>query len=92
VESGRSATLSLVFAGSTTTRKAAEDAWANLARDHATLLIRKLAHYAAIINRARIRIPDQRLQEITELRNGSRGIPDLDVQDERDGFKLDGGW
>jgi glycogen debranching enzyme len=59
-----SATLTFVFAGSTTTRKQAENAWNHLARSHAQLLATKEAHYASIIQRARVRIPDQRLQEV----------------------------
>jgi glycogen debranching enzyme len=59
-----SATLTFVFAGSATSRKAASDAWADLAQHHPTLLARKKAHYASLLERARIRIPDQRLQEV----------------------------
>jgi len=64
VDARGSATVTFVFAGSTTTRKQAENAWSYLARHHAQLLETKHAHYASILQRARIRIPDQRLQEV----------------------------
>ena len=64
VDARGSATLTFVFAGSTTTRKQAEKAWTYLARNHAQLLETKQAHYASLIERARIRIPDRRLQEV----------------------------
>ena len=57
-------TLTLVFAGSPTTRAAAERSYADVARQHATLLAGKKARYAAMLERSRIRIPDQRLQEV----------------------------
>jgi glycogen debranching enzyme len=58
------ATLTFVIAGSATSRDAAVNAYGYLARHRATLLTKKVAHYASIIDRARIRIPDQRLQEV----------------------------
>jgi glycogen debranching enzyme len=64
VEPHGSSTLTFVFAGSATARKAAENSYAYLARHHARLLVRKQAHYAAILERARVRIPDPRLQEV----------------------------
>jgi glycogen debranching enzyme len=57
-------TLTFVIAGSATARKAAENAYAYLVQHHASLLAKKKAHYAAIIQRARVKIPDQRLQEV----------------------------
>ncbi len=57
-------TLTFIIAGSATHRESAIDTFEYLARNHATLLERKKAHYASIIQRARIRIPDQRLQEV----------------------------
>jgi hypothetical protein len=57
-------TLTFVFAGSATDQRAALAAYTYLARDHARLLARKKAHYDSIIQRARVRIPDQRLQEV----------------------------
>lgn len=59
-----SSTVMFVFAGSAQSRNAAEKTWAYLAHHHTTLLARKKAHYASILERARIRIPDQRLQEV----------------------------
>jgi hypothetical protein len=58
------ATLTFVFAGSATARTAAGNAYTYLARHHASLLPRKMAHYAALLDKARIRIPDRRLQEV----------------------------
>jgi glycogen debranching enzyme len=57
-------TLTFVLAGSTTNQAAAEDTYALLVRQHSDLLARKKAHYASLINRGRIRIPNQRLQEV----------------------------
>jgi hypothetical protein len=57
-------TLTFVFAGSATARTAAENTYTYLARNHAGLLSTKKAHYAALLDRARIRIPDHRLQEV----------------------------
>ncbi len=61
---GGTATLTFVFAGSPTGRKAAETTYTYLARHHATLLPKKQAHYTALLDKARIRIPDPRLQEV----------------------------
>jgi glycogen debranching enzyme len=58
------ATLTLIFAGSATARTEAERAYARLARHHAKLLQEKQARYASILRRARIKIPDRRLQEV----------------------------
>src|SRR5213083_1386588 len=58
------ATLTLAIAGSATDQAAATRAYGDLARNHVSLLERKKAHYAAIIDRARVSIPDQRLQEV----------------------------
>jgi hypothetical protein len=57
-------TLTFVIAGSTTSQRAAVNAYGYIAEHRATLLAKKVAHYAAIIDRARIKIPDQRLQEV----------------------------
>jgi glycogen debranching enzyme len=57
-------TLTFVVSGSPTTQRDAVAAYDELARDHRRLLTEKVAHYRSIIDRARIRIPDQRLQEI----------------------------
>jgi glycogen debranching enzyme len=57
-------TLTFVIAGSATSRRAAVNAYTYLARHHASLLATKEAHYASIIDRARVRIPDPHLQEV----------------------------
>jgi glycogen debranching enzyme len=58
------ATLTFVFAGSAASRSAALSAYNYLATHRAALLTRKVAHYRSIIDRARVRIPDQRLQQV----------------------------
>jgi len=58
------ATLTFAIAGSATDQAAALRTYSNLAKDHASLLERTKAHYASIIDRARVRIPNQRLQEV----------------------------
>jgi hypothetical protein len=57
-------TLTLVFAGSATGREAAVDTYRDLAGNYASLLAAKQAHYRSIIERARVSIPDQSLQEV----------------------------
>jgi len=57
-------TLTFVIAGSATSERDAAKTYDYLVAHHAALLAKKVAHYASIINRARIRIPDQRLQEV----------------------------
>ena len=57
-------TLTFVVSGSTTSRSNAVAVYDHLAKDHARLLAEKVAHYRSVIDRARIRIPDQRLQEV----------------------------
>ena len=64
VEPQDSATLTLVFTGSATNRSDALRAYRYLATHHARLLQEKRKHYASIIAKARITIPDQRLQEV----------------------------
>jgi len=64
VDPHASSTLTFVIAGSATGRNAAENTYGYLAEHHASLLAKKKAHYASIIERARVRIPDQRLQEV----------------------------
>lgn len=59
-----SATLTFVVSGSTTGRSDALAVYDDLAKHHAALLAQKVAHYASIIKRARIRIPDPRLQDV----------------------------
>jgi hypothetical protein len=57
-------TLTFVVSGSTKDQSDALAAHDYLAKHHVELLAQKVARYAAIINRARIRIPDPRLQEV----------------------------
>jgi glycogen debranching enzyme len=57
-------TLTFVIAGSATDSTEAANAYWYLAKHHATLLTRKKAHYASLIQRARVTIPDRRLQEV----------------------------
>jgi glycogen debranching enzyme len=56
--------LTLVISGSTTSEADAVGAYDRLAREHASLLAEKVARYRSVISRARIRIPDRRLQEV----------------------------
>ncbi|HET7449837.1 MAG TPA: hypothetical protein VFJ78_04515, partial [Gaiellaceae bacterium] len=58
------ATLTFVVAGSTKSERQALDAFATIADNRARLLATKKAHYAALVQRARITIPDRRLQEV----------------------------
>ena len=64
VEPNGTSTLTFVIAGSAKDRKAAVDTYHYLAANQASLLEEKKAHYASLIDRARVRIPDQRLQEV----------------------------
>jgi glycogen debranching enzyme len=64
VDPHSTSTLTFVIAGSATDQGDALRTYGYLARNHAALLAKKVAHYDSIINRARIRIPDQRLQEV----------------------------
>jgi glycogen debranching enzyme len=57
-------TLTFVFAGSASDRKAALDSYRYLAAHPASLLAEKKARYAALLRRARITIPDPRLQQV----------------------------
>lgn len=64
VASRASSTLTFIVSGSPRSQSDALAAYDYLAKHHAALLAQKLAHYASIINRARIKIPDQRLQDV----------------------------
>jgi hypothetical protein len=57
-------TLTFVFAGSSTSRLAADAAFTRLVRQQPNLLENKQAYYASLTERARIRIPDRRLQQV----------------------------
>ena len=64
VDAHATATLTFVVSGSTTSQSDAVAVYDYLSEHHATLLAEKTTHYGSIINRARIRIPDQRLQDV----------------------------
>jgi glycogen debranching enzyme len=64
VEPHASSTLRFVFAGSASSRKAAEDAYTFLIQHEASLLAKKKARYQALLGRSRISIPDHRLQQV----------------------------
>ena len=57
-------TLTFVIAGSATDEDAALSTYDHLARNHARLLEAKKQHYAALLDRARVTIPDRRWQEV----------------------------
>src|SRR4051812_363637 len=57
-------TLTFVIAGSATDSTSAVQAYEYLAKHQASLLATKKAHYAALLGRARVTIPDRRLQEV----------------------------
>ena len=57
-------TLTFVFAGSDSGRGAAVETYRVLARDHAKLLAEQKAHYASLLARARVTLPDRRLQQV----------------------------
>jgi hypothetical protein len=57
-------TLTFVIAGSPTSKTAAEKVYTYVAKNHSSLLAKKKAHYASLVQRARISIPDHRLQEV----------------------------
>jgi alpha-L-rhamnosidase-like protein len=57
-------TLTFVIAGSTKDSKAAIATYTFLATHHASLLEEKQSRLASLIDRARVRIPDERLQEV----------------------------
>ncbi len=56
-------TLTFAFAGSASSRSAAVESYRALTRDHASLLVAQKAHYEALLRRARVTLPDRRLQE-----------------------------
>ena len=59
-----SSTLIFVVSGSTTSQSEAVAVYEHLAKDPARLLAAKVARYRSVIDRARIRIPDKRLQQV----------------------------
>ena len=60
---GRS-TITFVIAGSPTNETAALRTFARVTKTHARLLEQKKARYAALLTKARISIPDRRLQQV----------------------------
>jgi glycogen debranching enzyme len=64
VASKSTSTLTFVFAGSALDTTEALRTFRHLAKNHASLLQKKQKHYASLIERARVRIPDRRLQEV----------------------------
>jgi glycogen debranching enzyme len=64
VPARRTFTLTFVVAGSAATRDAAVETYRAVARDHARLLAEKKARYESLLQRARVTIPDRRLQEV----------------------------
>jgi hypothetical protein len=64
VDAGGASTLTFVFAGSSTSQSEALRAYHHVAAGHATLLEEKRRRYTRLLQRARIRIPDRRLQEV----------------------------
>jgi len=63
VEAHGRSTLTFIIAGSAKDRNAAADTYTFLAANHASLLAKKRSRYASLIDRARVSIPDPRLQE-----------------------------
>jgi len=59
-----SATLTFVIAGSTAGERDALASYRGIARDHERLLEEQRERYAALLDHARVRIPDPRLQEV----------------------------
>jgi glycogen debranching enzyme len=59
-----SSTLTIVVAGSASTRDAAVETYRALSRHHESLLAEKKARYGSLLQRARVTIPDRRLQEV----------------------------
>ena len=57
-------TLTFVISGSASSEAEALEAYTYLVQHHAALLTEKVARYRSIIDRARIKIPDRRLQEV----------------------------
>jgi len=57
-------TLTLLIAGSATSADAALNTYSRLADSSASFLSEKKAHYASLIDKARVTIPDKRLQEV----------------------------
>ena len=57
-------TLTFVFAGSDSSQQDAVETYRVLVRDHAKLLAEQKAHYASLLERASVSLPDRRLQQV----------------------------
>lgn len=64
IEKNKSQTITFIIAGSSKSKDEAINAYQYLTKNSAQLLEKKKQHYAAVINRAKIQIPDQRLQDV----------------------------
>jgi glycogen debranching enzyme len=64
VDAHATSTFTFVISGSSTSESDAVASYDDLVKRHAALLTEKTEHYAAIVRRARVRIPDQRLQDV----------------------------
>ncbi len=64
VDKNSSITINIIIAGSTKGKNDAINTYKNLSKNHLKLLEAKKDHYVSIIERARIKIPDQSLQEV----------------------------
>ncbi len=64
IEKNGSTTITFIIAGSARNKDEAVNAYQYLTKNSAELLEKKKNHYASIINRAKIRIPDQSLQDV----------------------------
>ncbi len=64
VDHNGTSTLTFVIAGSATAKNEAVDTYKYLAKNERSLFEKKQRHYTSLIERARVRIPDPRLQEV----------------------------
>jgi glycogen debranching enzyme len=64
IEKNGSTTITFIIAGSGKNKDEAINAYQNLTKNSTALLEKKKQHYVAILNRAKIQIPDQRLQDV----------------------------
>ncbi len=64
IEKNGSTTITFIIAGSAKNKEEAVKAYQYLTKNSAELLEKKKQHYAAIINRAKIQIPDKALQDV----------------------------
>jgi len=64
IEKNSSVTVTFIVAGSAKDKNEAINTYKSLAKNHAKLLEEKINHYASIIERAIIKIPDSSLQEV----------------------------